>query len=146
MGKAFKQSDMWLLQLDELEWYGIPKEAQDALKDDMLLQAGIEGCILVAILVDPDPVFPMFGHTTRHRVFEQRLERKLAVPFQIETKYTCEINSDEYWVANESTRMKMVGKARDALNECGLSVPGRYQIVVRVKDGQELRIIEAGRV
>lgn len=144
MAKEYRQNDIWVLELEELEWYGKSAD-QEQVRQEIVRRTHLEKCTMAVIMVTPDMLFPMCGQTRKHRVFEHIVLRTLGDPFVITTAYTCELEPSEYLEASEKQRLALLGKARDQLNLCGLHVPGRYQITVKLPSG-ETRIIESGRV
>lgn len=139
MGKEYKQGNLWVVELDEQEWYS-DKADKQAIQKEALDRAGIEGVSVVAIYVVPDELFPFCHTNKRHRVWEFMVPIPVVEPFSIETRHVVRITESVYNEENEKGRRAIVRRARDAVNELGLKAPGRYAIMF----GDS--VIESGRV
>lgn len=144
MGKAFKVDTSWAVELDDHEWYGVDSEAQAKLIADAKEQAKLEGCTGLTIFAVPDPIFPLYGHTTKRRVHSETLAHANTKAYEIRTTYRAEIPKDTWESTPENLRTKLLRKVRDALNSRGETSPGRYEILVCA--GDQCQVVERGRV
>lgn len=141
MGKAYKQNDLWVVEISDADWYAKGVN-QEALKRAYLDDARRNKCVLCAVFVTPDAVFPLYGYTARHKVFEHRFPSKHR-EYNVEVLFTGVIDSEVYSNANVSAQMSIVRKVRDALNMKALTadLSGRY--LIKTSDN---KLIEQGRV
>lgn len=144
MGKAFKVDTSWAVEFDDHEWYGVDDDARAALITEAKEQAKLEGCTGLTIFAVPDPIFPLYGHTTKRRVHSETLVYATGKVFEIRTTYRAEIAKDAWDNTPENLRTKLVRKVRDALNTRGETSPGRYEILVCA--GDQCQVVERGRV
>lgn len=144
MGKAFKVDTSWAVEFDDHEWYGVDDDARAALITEAKEQAKLEGCTGLTIFAVPDPIFPLYGHTTKRRVHSETLSHANGKTFEIRTTYRAEIPKDTWDNTPENLRTKLVRKVRDALNTRGETSPGRYEILVCA--GDQCQVVERGRV
>lgn len=131
MGKAFKQDALYIVELDENQWYGLDSERQTGVAAEYADRAKALGCSIMSIFVIPDPLFPMCGQGKKHRVFEKRIEVRSA-PFDLTILLTADIPLEAWDKLGELDRNRLVRECRDALNDRAViaKVRGRYQIVV----------------
>jgi hypothetical protein len=139
--KSFKQNELWVVELDEDKWYGIPQDMRDALCAGVVVDARANKCSTLAIFALPDALFPMYGKTRRHRVHHEVLVRHDdANPFEMVMEITATVDAEHYNALSEMDRSRLVTRVRDAANRKANGVKGRYRIMC---DGKQL---EAGRV
>lgn len=131
MGKAFKQEALYIVELDELEWYSQDGEQQAKLSSGYVDRAKALGCVMLSIFVIPDPLFSMCGQNKKHRVFEKRIEVSNA-PYKVEILLTADIALETWDKLAELDRKRLVRECRDALNDKAVTadIQGRYQITV----------------
>lgn len=142
MGRAFKQNEMYVVNLDEAEWYpaGIDKEV---LKLSYRASAEELGCALISVFVIPDALFPLYGETRKHRVYEYRFPSSAKL-YEVEAHFVGKIDREKYDKLSEGQQHKLVREVRDALNTHASGVPGRYAI--QIVNGTEVQLVERGRV
>jgi hypothetical protein len=142
---GYKQADMWIVELNEDQWYGLDKT--DTLTMGARVDARNNGCNMAAIFVTPDPVFPMCGQERRHRVYyhDLRSEREQTCGFKVSAVMTAELDTARYENGNERERKRMMQLARDAVNEAANGTPGRY-VIQYVSTGRGLVVLERGKV
>lgn len=139
MGKEYKQNDLYVIELDEHEWYG-PNVDREELQGKYRETARANLCALVAVFVIPDVLFPMCGHTRKHKVYEHHFPAADS-HFKVQATFTGVIDGEIYTSLSERQRSILVRKVRDEVNEHANGVPGRYTI--SLDNGV---ILETGRV
>lgn len=143
---GYKQADMWIVELDERQWYGLNVD-QDTIRMEARVDARNNTCNMTAIFVTPDPVFPMCGQELRHRVYfhDLRDERERSIGFKVNCVMTADLDAIKYENATENERKRMLRIARDALNEAANGTPGRYVIQYN-STGRGMIVLERGKV
>lgn len=136
--KAFKQNAMYVVEMDDDDWYGGDCQRHVATAQQ---EAKACSCSILAVFSIPDPVFPMNGHDARHRVHHEVFKDTGNSPVQYTAQFTCTVSDDHYEGLSEQARLKFLRNARDQLNMKANGVAGRYQIVTL-----KGRSLETGRV
>lgn len=144
---GYKQADLWVVELNEDQWYGKPQDAQEQIRFAARADARNHECRLIAVFVTPDPLFPMCGEEKRHRVYHHDLnaERQREKGFKVSLVVTSELDTEKYESGNAVTRKKMLDAARDAANEAANGTPGRY-VIQYTSTARGLVVLERGRV
>jgi hypothetical protein len=141
---AVKTGSGWFLEIPDKEWYGIGDDARATYLEEQKTIARAKGCTSLIIVAVPDPIFPLYGHTKRHRVHLESWPSDDAPAFKIETEYTGYIHVDVWNKLSEKGRVDLTRSVRDALNARGEVYAGRYSIYVT--DSVTQSLIEKGRV
>lgn len=142
MGREYKQNDLYVVELDEEEWYFNGADHDD-LTDSYRTAARAHSCSRVAVFVTPDALFSMCGHDKRHRVYEHSFPAADA-PFKVSAEFRGAIDSEVYNRLDDRGKRKLINTVRDELNEYARGVAGRYTIVLLPE--HPLVVLERGRV
>ena len=143
MARGYKQSDAWIVELLENEWYSPTLDIQ-ALKARYESEARVHNCSVVSVFVTPDPLFPQCGFDSRHRVhftsFVASEKKKL---FKIEHTITVTVDNNAIDGREVPYVNTFVSGIRDQLNEMAIekSISARY--VIATGSG---KVLERGRV
>ena len=137
-----KMGESWVVEIrEETVWYGGDLSERNALNDKAKADAGKHGCSSVSIFVVPDPLFPLYGETSRHRVWTTRIDRSENDPYSVEALFTGIVKEAVFGKISLAEQQKMITVVRDKLNRMARGQVGRYQIVF-----DNGKLIERGRV
>lgn len=140
MAKEYVQGNLFVLELDENDWYLVDDDAREGWRQAAEEQAVLRECTVMAIMVIPDALFSMCDKNTKHRVYEKHVVAPAEAMYSVDVMYTGTIDEARFKNASEGDQRKAVRQCRDALNVRADGKPGRYVILV----GR--LVIEQGRV
>lgn len=137
--KDYKQGDLYVANMTDDTWYGVCDNTRRLIEADVKKTAQSMQCAIAAIVVHPDPIFPLYGKNTPHRVFEAIIPKD--VPFETQAVFTGTIAQDRLDAMSEKQRKTLIASCRDALNDLARGVPGKYNIIT-----DKGIVLERGRV
>jgi hypothetical protein len=149
MARTFKQGSMYVVEVEEAEWYSpsgnpLPAPVLDDLKHEYKAEAQVADCELMVIFCRPDPLFSMIEEAKRHKVFEHRFPVSKGASFKVDVLYTGLVDQELYAKLDELGRSQLVRRVRDEINKTGKRTPGKY--IIQMVEGDKIIVLEQGRV
>lgn len=139
MARQYAQGNLYVVELDENDWYLQGDEDRDLWRKEARKAAIAAKCTVVTIMVTPDVIFSMCSNPKKHRVFEERIEPE-ALNYAVQPMLTGSIDPALFRSLKPAEQQRLVSEIRDVIVYKANGVSGRYIIFVGVT------IVEQGRV
>lgn len=143
MAKSFKTDDAWVVEYDDHEWFGVSEEVRGEQVQFARDMAKAAKCTSFAIFSIPDPIFPVYGHSIRKRVYTEQIDT--GASFHLSCTHHAEIPREHWDAISEEAKAKLLKRLRDILAIKGSTNPGRYEIYVPNGDGTNT-YLERGKI